>query len=55
MLTLSKALRTGRLEEFIAQEESQGIDPKEFGLIAGTDSTLRHRQDLLVYVLPHAD
>ena len=27
MLTLSKALRTGQLREFIAQEEARGIGP----------------------------
>ena len=29
MLTLSKALKTGRLSEFIAQEEARGIRPVE--------------------------
>lgn len=29
MLTLSQALRTGRLKDFIAQEEKRGIGPAE--------------------------
>jgi hypothetical protein len=29
MLTLAKALKTGRLREFIAQEEARGIGPAD--------------------------
>lgn len=29
MLTLSKALRTGKLKEFVKQEEARGIGPVE--------------------------
>jgi len=39
MLSLSKAQKTGRLEEFITQEEARGIGPiseAEFDLTAST-------------------
>ena len=47
MLTLSKALKTGQLREFIAQEEDRGVasvDLKEFEDLAARLIKTRHKK-----------
>ena len=41
MITLKQALEDGRLQDFIAQEEANGVDPVdrgEFDEVLGSDS-----------------
>ncbi len=48
MLTLAEALKTGRLQEFIAQEETRGVGPidrAEFDALLGKAATAPQSKD----------
>jgi hypothetical protein len=43
VLTLAEAIKTGRLQEFIAEEEARGIGPTDRPAFTASYSAIRNR------------